>query len=155
MGKSNFACSSLSSIFTFNAPDFPKGSNEVQVHDSLSTLIKWSSIHISFSTTVYTPFSFIPRHTKEPISSPLLSSCKVEQSCYILVFLKLKVLSEIHSSSPNSSFPLPLGPLLRVSSSTIWILHEGIISFPNFLCFHNENLRLKHDSNYLNSFKYV
>ena len=26
-------------------------------------------------------------------------------------------------------FPPPLGPLLRVSSSTVWILHEGIIHF--------------------------
>ena len=42
---------------------------------------------------------------------------------------KFKVLSETHSSSPNSSFPPPLGPLPRVSSSTVWILHEGIIPF--------------------------
>ena len=80
---------------------------------------------------LYKPsFSFIPRH-KKPLSSPLLSSSEVEQSCHILVFLRLKVLNETHSSSPNSSFPLPLEPLPRFSSSTIWILHEGIITFPN------------------------
>ena len=74
------------------------------------------------------PLSFILRH-KNPISSSLLNSSEVEQSCHILVFLRLKVLSETHSSSPNSSFPPPLGPLPRVSSSTVWILHEGIIHF--------------------------
>ena len=76
------------------------------------------------------PFSFIPGH-KNPLSSPLLSSSEVEQSCHILAFLKLKVLSETHSSSSNFSFPPPLGSLSRVSSSTVWILHEGIINFPN------------------------
>ena len=65
---------------------------------------------------------------KTPLSSSLLSFSEVEQSCYILVLLKLKVLSETHSSSLNSSFPPPLGPLPKVSFSTIWILHEGIIS---------------------------
>ena len=75
------------------------------------------------------PLSFIPEHTKNPLSSPLLSSSEVEQSCHILVFLRLKVLSETHSSSPNSSFPSPLRPLPRVSSSTVWILYEGIIPF--------------------------
>ena len=74
------------------------------------------------------PLSFILEHTKNPLFSPL-SSSEVEQSCHILVFLRLKVLSETHSSSPNSSFPPLLGPLPRVSSSTVWILHEGIISF--------------------------
>ena len=64
------------------------------------------------------PISFIPRH-KNPISSPLLSSSEVEQSCHILVFLRLKVLSETHSFSPNPSFPPPLGPIPRVSSSTV------------------------------------
>ena len=78
------------------------------------------------------PLSFIPRH-KNPPSSPLLSSSEVEWSCHILVFLRLKVLSETHSSSPNSSFPPSLGPPPRVSSSTPWILYEGIISFPNCL----------------------
>ena len=68
---------------------------------------------------------------KNPHSSPLLSSSEVEQYCYILIFLRLKVLNETHSSFPNSSFPPPLGPLSKVSSSTIWILHEDIISFPN------------------------
>ena len=80
------------------------------------------------------PLSFIPKHTKPPFllfSSLLLSSSEVKWSCHILVLLRLKVLSETHSSSPNSYFPLPLGPLPRVSSSTIWILHEGIISFLN------------------------
>ena len=102
------------------------------------------------------PISFIPRHKKTLISSLLLSSSEVKQSCHILVFLKLKVLSETHSSSLNSSFPPPLGLPLRVSSSTIWILHEGIISFPNcFLCCHDENLELRHDSNYLNPLEYV
>ena len=75
------------------------------------------------------PISFIPKTQKNLISSPLLSSSEVEQSCYILVFLRLKVLSETHSSSPNSSFPPPLRPLPKVSSSTVWILHEGIIPF--------------------------
>ena len=70
---------------------------------------------------LYIPtLSFIPRHKK----TPLLSSSEIEQSCHILVFLRLKVLSEIHSSSPNSSFPPPLEPLPRVSSSTVWILYE-------------------------------
>ena len=77
--------------------------------------------------------SFIPKHTKTPLSSLFLSSSKVEQSCHILVFLKLKVLSETHSPSPSSSFPLPLRPQSRVPSSTIWILHEGIIPFSNCL----------------------
>ena len=76
------------------------------------------------------PFIHSKTH-KNPISYPLLSSSEVEQSCHILVFLRLKVLSETHSSSPNSSFPPPLGPLPRVFSSTIWILHEGIIPVPN------------------------
>ena len=80
---------------------------------------------------LYKPLlSFVPKHTKI-LSSPLLNSSKVKQSCHILVFLRLKVLSETHSFSPNSSFPSSLGPLLRVSSFTIWILNEGIISFPN------------------------
>ena len=74
-------------------------------------------------------FSFIPKQTKNPLSSPLLSFNEVEQSCHILVFLRFKVLSETRSSSLNSSFPPPLGPLPRVSSSTVWILHEGIIHF--------------------------
>ena len=83
---------------------------------------------------LYKPsLSFIPKHTKTPLSSPLLSSSEVEQSCHILVFLRLKVLSETHSSSHNSSFPPSLGFLPRVSSSTIWILHKSIIPFPN--CF--------------------
>ena len=105
---------------------------------------------------LYKPsLSFILRQ-KNLLSSPLLSSSEVEQSCHILVFLRLKVLSETHFSSPNSSFPPPLGSLPRVSSSTIQILHEGIIPFPNlFLCCHDENLGLKHDSNYLNSLEYV
>ena len=102
------------------------------------------------------PISFIPRHIKTPLSSPLLSSCEVEWSSHILVFLRLKVLNETHSSSPNSFFPPSLGPPSRVSSSTIWILHEGIIPFPNcFLCFHDENLGLRHDSNYSNPLEYV
>ena len=80
---------------------------------------------------LYIPLiSFILRH-KNPISSPLLSSSEVEQSCHILVFLRFKILSETHSPSPNSSFPPPLGPPSRVLSSTIQILHEGIIPFPN------------------------
>ena len=109
------------------------------------------------SLLLYKPsLSFILKHNKKP---PLFSSLKfqeVEQSDHILVFLRLKVLSETHSSSPNSSFPPPLGPPSRVSSSAIWILHEGIISFPNcFLCCHDKSLRLKHDNNHLNSFVYV
>ena len=75
------------------------------------------------------PLSFIPKGKKPPISSPLLSSNEVEWSYHILVFLRLKVLNETHSSSPNSSFPPPLEPPSRVSSSTIWILHESIIPF--------------------------
>ena len=75
------------------------------------------------------PLSFILEQTKNSLSSPFLSSSEVEQSCHILVFLRLKILSETYSSSPNSSFSPPLGPLPRVSSSTIWILHEGIIHF--------------------------
>ena len=50
-----------------------------------------------------------------------------------MVFLRLKVLSETYSPSPNSSFPPPLEPPSRVPSSTIWILHEDIILFPNYL----------------------
>ena len=65
-------------------------------------------------------------------------------------------MSENHAFSPNFSFPPPLGPPLRISSSTLWILHEGIIIFPNcFLCCHDESLRLKYDNNHLNSFEYV
>ena len=79
------------------------------------------------------PLSFIPGHRKNLLSYPLLSSSEVEQSCHILVFLRLKVLSETHSSSPNSSFPPPLGPLPRVFSSTTQILHESIIPFHNCL----------------------
>ena len=61
-----------------------------------------------------------------------------------------------HSSSPNSSFPPPLGLPSRVSSSTIWILHEGIIHFPNFFLYcHDKNLGLRHDSNYLNPLEYI
>ena len=78
---------------------------------------------------LYKPPLLHSRAHKNPISSPLLCSSEVEQSCHILVFLRLKVLSETHSSSPNSSFPPPLGPLPRVSSSIVWILHEGIIPF--------------------------
>ena len=106
---------------------------------------------------LYKPsLSFIPKHTKTPFSSPLLSSSEVEQFCHILVFLRLKVLSKTHSSFPNSSFPPPLGHPSRVSSFTIWILHEGIIYFPNyFLYCHDENLELRHDSNYLNPLEYV
>ena len=103
----------------------------------------------------HSPPSF--QDTKNPLSSPFLSSSEVEQSCHILVFLRLKVLSEIYYSSPNSSFPPPLGPLPRVSfSSIIWILHEDIIlSLTWFLCCHDENLKSRHDSNYLNSLEYV
>ena len=75
--------------------------------------------------------SFQDKRKKKKIllSSLLLSSSKVEWSCHILIFLRLKVLSETHSSSPNSFFPLPLEPPSRVSSSNVWILHEGIIHF--------------------------
>ena len=89
------------------------------------------------SPLLYIPPSHSFQSTQKPLlSSPPLSSNEVEQSCHILVFLRLKVLSETHFSSPNSSFPLPLGPSSRVSSSTIWILYEGIIPFPNcfFFC---------------------
>ena len=66
------------------------------------------------------------------------------------------VLSETHSSFRNSSFLPPLGHLLRVFSSIIWILHKGIIPFPNcFLYCHDKSLRLKYDNNHLNSFEYV
>ena len=109
------------------------------------------------SSLLYKPsLSFILRR-KNPISSPLLSSSEIEQSCHILVFLRLKVLCEIYYSSPNSSFPPPLGPLPRVSFSfIIWILHEDIIlSLTWFLCCHDENLKSRHDSNYLNSLEYV
>ena len=80
---------------------------------------------------LYKPPLLHSKTHKTPLSSPLLNSSEVEQSCHILVFLKLKVLSDTHSSSPNSYFPPPLGPLLRVSFSTVQILHESIISFPN------------------------
>ena len=102
------------------------------------------------------PPSFNPKD-KIPLSSLLLSSSEMEWSCHILVFLRLKVLSETQSPSRRSSFPPSLVPPPRVLSSTIWILHECIIHFPNllFLCCHDENLRLKDDSNYLNSLEYV
>ena len=70
-------------------------------------------------------------HSKAHKNPHLFSSLEfqeVEQSCHILVFLRLKVLSVTHSPSPNSSFPPPLEPPTKVSSSTIWILYEGIIS---------------------------
>ena len=79
-------------------------------------------------------YIYPPSHSfqhKNSFSSPLLSHNEVEWSCHILIFLRLKILSEIHSSSPNFSFPPPLRPLPRVSSSTIWILYESIIYFPN------------------------
>ena len=79
------------------------------------------------------PLSFIPKHRQKPPLFFSLEFQEVQQSCHILVFLRLKVLSETHSSPPNSSFPPPIGPLPRVSSSTIWILHVGIIPFPNCL----------------------
>ena len=79
------------------------------------------------------PISFIPEHTKTPISSPFLSVSEVEQSYHILVFLRLKVLSETHSPFSSSSFPPPIEPQSKVPSSTIWILHEGIILSPNCL----------------------
>ena len=101
------------------------------------------------------PLSFILRHKKSSLFSSLEFQ-EVKQSCHILVFLRLKILSETHSFSPNSSFLPPLGPFSRVSSFIIWILHESIIHFPNcFLCCHNESLILKHDNNHLNSFEYV
>ena len=79
-------------------------------------------------------YSFQSTQKNPPLfSSLLLSSSEVEWSCHILVFLRLKVLSETHSPSHNSSFPPPLGPPSKVSSSTIWISHEGIIPFPNYL----------------------
>ena len=79
------------------------------------------------------PLSFIPKHRQKPPLFFSLEFQEVQQSCHILVFLRLKVLSETHSSPPNSSFPPPIGPLPRVSSSIIWILHVGIIPFPNCL----------------------
>ena len=80
---------------------------------------------------LYKPLSPSFQDKKNPplFSSLLLSSSEVEQSCHILVFLRLKVLSETHSPSPSSSFPPPLGPPSRISSSITWILHEGIIHF--------------------------
>ena len=86
---------------------------------------------IFLPSLLYIPPSHSFQDTKNPLSSFLLSSNEVEQSCHILVFLRLKVLSETYSSSPSSSFPPPLAPLPRVSSSTVWILHEGISSFLN------------------------
>ena len=80
---------------------------------------------------LYKPPSPSFQNTKKPSLFSSLEFQEVEQSCYILVFLRLKVLSETYSSPPNSSFPPPLGPIPRVSSFTIWILHEGIIHFPN------------------------
>ena len=43
---------------------------------------------------------------KNLISSLLLSSIEVEWSCHIMVYLRLKVMSESHSSSPNYSFQI-------------------------------------------------
>ena len=85
----------------------------------------------SLSLIYKPPLSFIPRQKEKTLSSPLLSSSEVEQSYHILVFLRLKILSETYSSFSNSSFPPPLEPLPRVPSSTLWILHESIIPFPN------------------------
>ena len=82
---------------------------------------------------LYIPPSYSFQDTKNPLSSLLLSSSKVEQSCHILVFLRFKVLSETYSPFPSSSFPPPLRSPSRVHSSTILILHEGIIPFPNCL----------------------
>ena len=98
---------------------------------------------IFFPPLLYKQFSpSFQSRQKTPFSSLFLSSSEVEQSCHILVFLKLKELSETHSPSPNSCFP-PLVP-----SSTIGILHECIIppSLTVCLCCHDENLRLKHDN---------
>ena len=82
---------------------------------------------------LYKPSTSPSFQNKTPLSSLLLSSSEVEQSCHILVFLRLKILSETHSPFPSSSFPPPLGPPSRVPSSTIWILHKGIIPFSNCL----------------------
>ena len=105
---------------------------------------------------LYKPPSPSFQSTQKPHLFSPLEFQEVKQFCHILIFLKLKVLSETHSSSPNSFFPPPLGPPSKVSSSTIWILHEGIIYFSNYsLCCHDESLRLKHENNHLNSFEYV
>ena len=85
------------------------------------------------SPLLYKPPSSSFQDTQKSHLFSSLEFQEVEQSCHILIFLRLKVLSKTHSSSPNSSFPPPLGPLSRVSSSIIWILHEGIIPFPNCL----------------------
>ena len=90
---------------------------------------------IFFPPLLYKPPSLLhsKTHKNTPLSYLLLSSSEVEQPCHILVFLRFKVLSETHSLSPNSSFPPPLKPPSRVTSSTIQILHEDIIPFPNCL----------------------
>ena len=106
---------------------------------------------------LYKPsLSFILKHRQKPLLFSSLEFQEVEQSYHVLVFLRLKVLSETHFFSPNSSFPPPLEPPSKVSFSTIWILHKSIILFPNcFCCCHDESLRLKLDNNHLNSFEYV
>ena len=83
--------------------------------------------------------SFIPRHIKT--LSLFLSWVLVKLSSLVIswsswdsrYWVRLNVLSETHSPFPSSSSPPSLGPPSRVPSSTIWILHESIISFPNCL----------------------
>ena len=75
------------------------------------------------------PISFIPRHKK--LSSLLFSWVLVKLSSLVISWSSWdsRYWMRLHSSSLSSSFPLPLGPLPRVSSFTVWILHECIIPF--------------------------
>ena len=126
------ACCSLPPIFLFNVPDFPK--TKMRSRFMILCQPSLNDLPLIFSPPLlYKPPSPPFQSTKNPLSSPLLSSSEVEQSCHILIFLRLKVLSETYSPSPNSSFPPLLGPLPRVSSFIIQILHEGIIYFLNLL----------------------
>ena len=76
---------------------------------------------------LYIPPSHSFQGHKNPLPSPLLSSSEIEQSCHILVFLRLKVLSETHSLSPSSSFY----STLRTSTKNL-LLHRV-----NFACKYN------------------
>ena len=106
---------------------------------------------------LYKPLiSLIPRHTKTP--SLLLSWVLVKLSNLVICWsswdsrywvrltLPLLTLLFLHPYDLyQESSPPPYGYCMNVWS----------LSLTYFLCFHDENLGLKHDSNFLNSLKYV
>ena len=64
------ACSSLPQIFPFNAPDFPK----TKMRSRFMILCQPS---LNGNPFIFSPLLLYNQHTKNPISSPLLSSRKL------------------------------------------------------------------------------